>query len=50
MDEGKKVPEKKRYSSPILWVHGGIGELTQTGMHTGLQKDSRGAAMDLRSV
>ena len=31
MDQEKKVPEKRPYSSPTLWVHGGIGELTQSG-------------------
>lgn len=47
MDQEKKVPEKKPYSSPILRVHGGIEELTQTG-HTQVpgKVDARGKAAD----
>jgi len=42
----KKVIEKKPYSSPILWVHGGIGELTQTSTQFGPNIDVRSKAAD----
>ena len=50
MAQEKKVPEKRPYSSPTLWVHGGIGELTQAGNMSGVHVDSRGKAMDLRTL
>jgi hypothetical protein len=51
MAQEKKVPEKRPYSSPTLWVHGGIGELTQAaGLKAGVHADTRGKAMDLRTV
>ena len=50
MAQEKKVPEKRPYSSPTLWVHGGIGELTQTGKRAGVHADVRGMAMDLRTI
>ena len=46
MEQQKKLPEKKPYSSPTLWVHGGIGELTQTGMHFGMKVDVRNKLAD----
>jgi hypothetical protein len=54
MDQEKKVeekvPEKKQYSSPILWVYGGIAELTQSSGMTGSISDTRGLAMDSRTT
>jgi hypothetical protein len=50
MAQEKKVPEKRPYSSPTLWVHGGIGELTQAGTMTGVHVDTRGKAKDLRTL
>lgn len=49
MEQGKKVPPKKAYSSPTLWVHGGIGELTKTAAMGGTVSDTRGGGMDFRT-
>lgn len=50
MDQEKKVPEKRPYSSPRLWVHGGIGELTQSvGAMSGTHVDVRGKTTDFRT-
>ena len=46
MDQEKKVPEKRPYSSPTLWVHGGIGELTQASAHFGKKVDTRNKRAD----
>ena len=46
MGHEKKVSEKRPYSSPTLWVHGGIEELTQTSTHMGTKVDIRGKGAD----
>jgi hypothetical protein len=47
MDQEKEIPKKKSYSTPILCVHGGIKELTQSGMAQPLGKvDVRSKAAD----
>lgn len=46
MDRGRKVPGKKPYTSPTLWVHGGIGELTQSSKHKGFKVDVRSKTPD----
>ena len=44
------IPTKKPYTSPTLWVHGGIEELTQLNANMGAKTDTRGKASDTRTA
>jgi hypothetical protein len=50
MEQDRGVPLKKPYTSPSLWVHGGIEQLTQNAGVMGKKADTRGKIADTKTA